>query len=182
MSTVVDYLVAHHGEQDHSGSHPGHPGQISAGHPGLLAQGQGHPDGPPRDSAERIVTVADGETLSLGDKTLEFVHTPWVHWPETMCTYLREDRILFSCDFFGSHLAQSEIFVRDEKRNLPCGQALFRRDHDAVPDGHPEKPGADRRSGRSTSSPRAMARSTTGRPSSSTPTAIGFPKLRKTKR
>jgi flavorubredoxin len=52
---------------------------------------------------ERIVTVGDGDTVSLGDRTLDFIHTPWVHWPETMSTYLQEDRILFSCDFFGSH-------------------------------------------------------------------------------
>jgi flavorubredoxin len=64
--------------------------------------------------AERFLTVEDGKTLSLGDKTLEFIHTPWVHWPETMCTYLREDRILFSCDFFGSHLATTDLFVKDQ--------------------------------------------------------------------
>jgi flavorubredoxin len=76
-------------------------------------------------AADRMITVADGETLSLGDKTLEFVHTPWVHWPETMCTYLREERILFSCDFFGSHLAQSEIFVRDEKEIIFAAKRYF---------------------------------------------------------
>jgi len=65
-------------------------------------------------SGDRILTVDDGQTLSLGDRTFEFVHTPWVHWPETMCTYLREDKVLFSCDFFGSHLAQSDLFVADE--------------------------------------------------------------------
>jgi len=48
---------------------------------------------------ESFVTVEDGETLSLGDKTLKFIHTPWVHWPETMVTWLEEDKILFSCDF-----------------------------------------------------------------------------------
>jgi flavorubredoxin len=62
----------------------------------------------------KFQTVADGETLSLGDKTLTFVHTPWVHWPETMVTYLQEDHILFSCDFLGSHLAASDLFVTDE--------------------------------------------------------------------
>jgi len=42
--------------------------------------------------------------------------TPWVHWPETMSTYLQEDQILFSCDFFGSHYATSEVFVQDEAK------------------------------------------------------------------
>jgi flavorubredoxin len=54
-----------------------------------------------------FITVADGETLSLGDKTLKFIYTPWVHWPETMVTYLEEDKILFSCDFFDSHIASA---------------------------------------------------------------------------
>jgi len=63
--------------------------------------------------AENFVTVEDGETLSLGDKTLKFVYTPWVHWPETMGTYLEEDNIFFSCDFFGAHLAASSLFAHD---------------------------------------------------------------------
>jgi flavorubredoxin len=61
----------------------------------------------------RFKTVEDKETISLGDRTLEFIHAPWVHWPETMLTYLREDRILFPCDFFGSHLATTDLYVRD---------------------------------------------------------------------
>jgi flavorubredoxin len=63
---------------------------------------------------EKFITVEDGETLSLGNKTLQFIYTPWVHWPETMSAYLQEDKILFSCDFFGSHLAASNLFVDDE--------------------------------------------------------------------
>jgi len=63
---------------------------------------------------DKIMTIEDGGTLSLGDKTLEFIHAPWVHWPETMLTYLREDKILFTCDFFGSHLATSDLYVADE--------------------------------------------------------------------
>jgi flavorubredoxin len=58
---------------------------------------------------DRFITVKDGETLPLGNKTLTFILTPWVHWPETMVTYLNEDRILFSCDFFGSHQATATL-------------------------------------------------------------------------
>ncbi len=50
----------------------------------------------------------------LGGRTLEFIHAPWVHWPETMLTYLREDKILFPCDFFGSHLATTDLYASDE--------------------------------------------------------------------
>jgi flavorubredoxin len=121
----LDYLVAHHGEQDHSGSIPlileKYPKAMLICSPkakGILVDHLGL-------SVDRIVTVADGETLSLGDKTLEFIHTPWVHWPETMCTYLREDRILFSCDFFGSHFAQSDLFITDEDEIYLAARRYF---------------------------------------------------------
>jgi len=52
---------------------------------------------------ENLRTVADGEELSIGSRTLRFVHTPFVHWPETMVTYDVTDRILFSCDAFGGY-------------------------------------------------------------------------------
>ena len=52
---------------------------------------------------ENVQVVEDGETLSLGDRTLTFLSTPFVHWPETMMTYLESDEILFSCDAFGGY-------------------------------------------------------------------------------
>jgi len=65
---------------------------------------------------DRIITVNDNDTLSLGGKTLRFIFAPWVHWPETMLTYLEEDKILFSCDLFGAHLAESNLWVDDESK------------------------------------------------------------------
>jgi flavorubredoxin len=110
----VDYIIAHHGEQDHSGSIPAilakYPNAEVVCTPKAKSILIDHLD----ISESRIIPVADGETLSLGNLTLEFLHTPWVHWPETMVTYVREDKILFSCDFFGSHVAQSHLFVTDE--------------------------------------------------------------------
>jgi flavorubredoxin len=110
----LDYVIAHHAEQDHSGSIP----KVLAKYPGakvicspkcrdMLIDHLQVPD-------DRIIKVEDKETVSLGDRTLEFLHTPWVHWPETMVTYLKEDKVLFSCDFFGSHLATTDMFVTDE--------------------------------------------------------------------
>ena len=52
--------------------------------------------------SDGIMTVEDRQIISLGDKNLEFIYAPWVHWPETMLTYLREDKILFPCDFLNS--------------------------------------------------------------------------------
>jgi flavorubredoxin len=110
----IDYLVAHHGEQDHSGTittvlkkYPEAKVVTNPKCKAMLTDLLHIPE-------EKFITVEDRQTLSLGDKTLEFVYTPWVHWPETFSTYLREDKILFSCDFFGSHLATSDLFVTDE--------------------------------------------------------------------
>lgn len=72
-----------------------------------------------------IVTVNDGETISLGDKTLKFIYTPWVHWPETMVAYLEEDKVLFSCDFFGSHIATTDLFVSDEGRIYEAAKRYY---------------------------------------------------------
>jgi flavorubredoxin len=74
---------------------------------------------------EAFITVEDGEVLSLGDRTLEFIHTPWVHWPETLSSYLREDKILFSCDFFGSHIATTDLFASDEARVYEAAKRYF---------------------------------------------------------
>ncbi len=121
----IDYIVSHHAEQDHSGLIP----EVMKRHPEakILATAKGKSllaDHLPLNEDD-IITVADGETLSLGDKTLEFLHTPWVHWPETMCTYLREDRVLFSCDLFGSHLATSGPFSDETHRVCEAAKRYY---------------------------------------------------------
>lgn len=106
-----DYLVIHHVEQDHSGSTP----LVLERFPDITVVCDEKAQGMLVDHLHldeaRFHVVADGETLSLGDKTLRFLFTPWVHWPETMSTYLEEDKVLFSCDFFGSHLATTDVFA-----------------------------------------------------------------------
>jgi len=109
----IDYVIANHAEQDHSGAIP----QVLEKYPQAKVVATPRCKGMLIDSLmipeERFETVNDKETISLGDKTLEFIHAPWVHWPETMLTYLREDKILFPCDFLGSHLATTDLYVRD---------------------------------------------------------------------
>ena len=112
----IDYVIAHHAEQDHSGAIPRVLEKYRNAKVVATPKGRRMLIDLLLIPEERLITVADGETLSLGDKTLEFIHTPWVHWPETMVTYLREDNILFSCDFFGSHLATTDLYVADEAR------------------------------------------------------------------
>ncbi len=121
----VDYVIAHHAEQDHSGSIPfvlaKYPGAKVVTNPKckeMLIDLLQLPEGV-------FQTVADGETLDLGGKTLEFLYTPWVHWPETMCTWLTENRLLFSCDFFGSHLATTDVFVTDPAATLEAAKRYF---------------------------------------------------------
>jgi flavorubredoxin len=121
----IDYVVSHHAEQDHSGAIPlvleKYPDAKLISTPkakGMLIDLLRIPE-------EAFIVVDDGETISLGDKTLKFIHTPWVHWPETMVTWLEEDRILFSCDFFGSHIAASELYVTDEGRIYEPAKRYF---------------------------------------------------------
>jgi len=106
-----DYLVVHHVEQDHSGSTP----MLLERYPELTIVCNEKAKGMLIDHLHvddaRFQMVADGESISLGDKTLTFLFTPWVHWPETMSTWLDEDKILFSCDFFGSHYATSDVYA-----------------------------------------------------------------------
>ncbi len=112
----LDYIVANHAEQDHSGAIPAvlekyKEARVVANERcrGLLMDHLSIP-------GDRFEVVKDGETIDLGGKTLEFISTPWVHWPETMCTYLREGGVLFSCDLFGSHLASAELYSTREER------------------------------------------------------------------
>jgi flavorubredoxin len=74
---------------------------------------------------DKFKVVADGQTLSLGDKSLKFIYAPWVHWPETILTYLPEDKILFPCDLFGSHLASNELYVKDEAKVYDAAKRYY---------------------------------------------------------
>ncbi len=112
----IDYLISHHAEQDHSGSIPA----VLDKYPEAKVLTNKKCKGMLIDHLEipedKFQVVEDGEEMTIGDKTFKFMDMPWVHWPETMVTYLEEDKILFSCDFFGSHLAVSNLFVKDKKK------------------------------------------------------------------
>ncbi len=112
----IDYIISNHAEQDHSGSIP----KILELYPEAKVVTNGKCKAflmnlllIPED---KFIEIKEGDELSLGNKTLRFIMTPWVHWPETMSTYLVEDKILFSCDFFGSHLATSVMLVDDNPK------------------------------------------------------------------
>jgi flavorubredoxin len=121
----IDYVISHHAEQDHSGSLP----DVLLLYPDAKVVTNAKCKAMLMDllriEDEKFIVVEDGQELSLGNKTLKFVLTPWVHWPETMGTYLAEDKILFSCDFFGSHLATSSLFVEDEMMVYECAKRYY---------------------------------------------------------
>jgi len=121
----IDYLVAHHAEQDHSGTIPA----ILKAYPMAKVvtneKGQEFLSSLLLISPDKFKVISDGEELSLGNKTLKFLFTPWVHWPETLVTYLVEDKILFSCDFFGSHLATSEFYAQEGELLLESAKRYY---------------------------------------------------------
>jgi flavorubredoxin len=109
----LDYIVMNHMEPDHSGVlrvlRRVAPNAIILGTPktrDMLESFYGVTD--------NVRVVQDGDTLSLGKHTLQFVHAPFVHWPETMVTYETSEKILFSCDAFGSYGALRGVIFDDE--------------------------------------------------------------------
>jgi flavorubredoxin len=121
----IDYIVSHHAEQDHSGAIPAVLERFPEAKVIVTPKAKNMLMDLLNIPENAFITVEDGETLSLGDKTLKFIHTPWVHWPETMVTYLEEDRILFSCDFYGSHIAGTDLFVTDQGRVYEAAKRYF---------------------------------------------------------
>ncbi len=121
----IDFIVSHHAEQDHSGAIPLVLERFPEAKVVATSKAKGMLMDLLKIPENAFVIAEDGATLSLGDKTLKFVHTPWVHWPETMATYLEEDRILFSCDFYGSHIATTDLFVTDQGRVYEAAKRYF---------------------------------------------------------
>ena len=110
----LDYVIANHAEQDHSGSindilvlYPEAKVVANAKCKTILMELL-------CTEEDKFITIEDDEELSLGDKTLRFIFTPWTHWPETMGTYIVEDKIYCSCDFFGTHFAGSNLYSTEE--------------------------------------------------------------------
>jgi flavorubredoxin len=97
----LETVVVHHAEPDHSGTVPAvaeaAPRAVFVGHPlaGRILKSHFR--------VERFKPVRDGERLSACGRTLRFVYTPWLHWPDTIVTYVEEDGVLLSCDVFGSY-------------------------------------------------------------------------------
>ena len=110
----LDYLVIHHMEPDHSGCYLSvldiYPNLTFVGNKKARAMFKDYLDMEP----ENFIEVKEGDTLSLGKRTLTFVNTPMVHWPESMVSYETTDKILFSQDIFGGFGALNGTIFDDE--------------------------------------------------------------------
>lgn len=111
--THVDYIIANHGEQDHSGTIP----KLLEKYPEAMVVTNAICKGNIMEMLlvpeEKIMVVKNNDELSLGDKTLRFILAPGVHWPDTMFTHIVEDNLLCTCDFLGAHYTFEDIFCPD---------------------------------------------------------------------
>jgi len=105
----IQYIILDHTEPDHSGSLK----LLLDLAPSAIVVGSGNAIRYLEDIVNvpfKSLVVKDGDTLDLGNKTLRFISAPNLHWPDSIYTLLVEDKVLFSCDSFGSHFCSSEIY------------------------------------------------------------------------
>ena len=121
----VDYIIANHGEQDHSGALP----ELIKKFPEALIVTNIKCKDNIKEMLlipeEKIKVITDKEELSLGDKTLQFFMAPGVHWPDTMFTYLKEDNMLFACDFLGAHLVFDDLYSKNDELTYSMAKRYY---------------------------------------------------------
>ncbi|HOI87011.1 MAG TPA: FprA family A-type flavoprotein [Lentimicrobium sp.] len=105
----IEYIILDHTEPDHSGNLA----NLLKIAPHATVVGSGNAYRYLKDmfgNDFRFLQVKDGDTLSLGNKTLRFFNAPNLHWPDSIYTWLEEDRVLFTCDSFGAHYCSDAMF------------------------------------------------------------------------
>ncbi len=106
----IEYLIMNHNEPDHSGSIE----KLLSLIPNLKIitsqAGSIYLKNIVNRDDLNIIVAKDGDKIDLGGKTLTFINAPFLHWPDSMFTYLNEDKILFSCDFLGAHYCEPQLF------------------------------------------------------------------------
>jgi NADH oxidase (H2O-forming) len=120
----IKYIILDHTEPDHSGNMA----RLLEIAPSAVVVGSGNAIRYLTDIINKpfnSLVVKDGDTLDLGNKTLRFISAPNLHWPDTMFTYLEEDRILFTCDFLGAHFCTDSIFSNFSKEYLDSFKYYF---------------------------------------------------------
>ena len=119
----IDYLVMNHAEADHA-SAISHIMEASSAVLLTSAKGAKMAERFFGVDPDRIETVDFDKSVDLGGKTLRFIDAPWLHWPETMFTYIPEDKILFSGDFFGGHISYG-VFDSDVDNPISAAKGYF---------------------------------------------------------
>ncbi|HOK37264.1 MAG TPA: FprA family A-type flavoprotein [Bacteroidales bacterium] len=108
-ASEIEYIILDHTEPDHSGSL----GKLLEIAPNATVVGSGNAIRYLQDMFPvnfKHLIVKDGDELNLGNKTLKFIAAPNLHWPDSIYTYLVEDKVLFTCDSFGAHFCKEEMF------------------------------------------------------------------------
>jgi flavorubredoxin len=118
----IDYLVMNHAEPDHAGAIPRVLSVAKDAKLVAMKRGVGMAKVFYDVAEERMLEVKEGDTIDLGGKTLNFLEAPWLHWPETIFTYLKEEGVLFPCDFFAAHMAPTRLFA-DEAGDMVMAEA-----------------------------------------------------------
>lgn len=105
----IDYIIINHSEPDHSGALPA----LLEAAPKAKVYSSASAYGFLKHMLTKDFpheAVKDGQKLDLGGKSLQFISAPFLHWPDTIFTYLPQDQILFTCDVFGSHFCTPQLF------------------------------------------------------------------------
>jgi len=118
----IDYIVSNHVEMDHSG---GLPTLMDIAKNATIITCPNGDKGLKKHYKEEwdFKVVKTGDSISLGENTLDFILTPMVHWPDNMYAYLREEKILFSNDSFGQHLASTQRFDDEYSEDITMLEA-----------------------------------------------------------
>lgn len=121
----IDYIVVNHTEPDHAGAAI----RLLEANPDVTFVGSQMAIAFMKEILNRSINslvVKDGDKLSLGDKTLKFINAPNLHWPDTIFTYIEEDKTLLTCDSFGAHFSFEEVLVSQ----IPAGEVYEKYMHE----------------------------------------------------
>ncbi|MCQ8116825.1 FprA family A-type flavoprotein [Methylomonas rosea] len=115
LESVADYseikvIVLNHLEPDHTGALPELMKRAPQAQLFISQKAQSMLKGLLKQDELSYTPVVTGDKVSLGDRSLEFLHTPYLHWPDTQCTYAPEEAMLFSGDVFGCHFCDNRLY------------------------------------------------------------------------
>jgi NADH oxidase (H2O-forming) len=115
LESIADYseitvIVLNHLEPDHTGALPELMRRAPQAQLFISQKAQSMLKGLLKQDQLSFTPVLTGDSVSLGDRTLQFLHTPYLHWPDTQCAYLPEEQMLFSGDVFGCHFCDKRLF------------------------------------------------------------------------